>query len=205
MVRDITGYDGLMDASVDRERIAAAADAIRRGEIVLFPTETFYGLAVDALDGAALARLFALKGRRDEKASALLVRDMRMFESLCVEVPERARELAAAHWPGPLTIALLARAGLPTAIVNEGCVAARVSPHPVAAALVAAVGRPITSTSANPAGTAPHRTAAEALAQFMGGGLHVLDGGPTPGGAPSTLVRLRGSELEVLRRGAIAL
>jgi L-threonylcarbamoyladenylate synthase len=192
-------------AHVDPAVIAAAAAAIHHGEVVLFPTETFYGLAVNALDAAALERLFALKGRGGEKASALLVADLPMFATLCAEVPARARDLATQHWPGPLTIALPARSGLPAAIVNEGCVAARVSPHPLAAALVHAVGGPITATSANLSGSPPTRTASEALAQFAGRDLHVLDGGQTPGGAPSTLVRLRGGGLEVLRHGAVAI
>jgi L-threonylcarbamoyladenylate synthase len=183
--------------------VVAAAAALRRGEIVAFPTETYYGLAVDALDGEALARLFALKGRGDEKATALLVANLAMLAELCAEVPARARELAAAHWPGPLTLALPARPGLPAAIVSEGCVAARVSSHPVAAALVAAFGRPLTATSANPAGAPPVRTAAEVAAHFPGAALHLLDGGETPGGPPSTLVRLRGGKVEVLRPGAV--
>jgi L-threonylcarbamoyladenylate synthase len=184
-------------------RVAAAAAALRRGEVVAFPTETYYGLAVDALDEAALARLFALKGRGAEKASALLVADMAMLAKLCAEVPARAMELAASHWPGPLTLALPARPGLPAAIVSEGFVAARVSSHEVAAALVQAAGLPITATSANPAGAPPARTAAEVANHFEGACLHILDGGQTPGGAPSTLVRLRGAVLDVLRQGPI--
>jgi L-threonylcarbamoyladenylate synthase len=190
---------------VSREAVAAAAAALRRGEIVAFPTETYYGLAVDALDDEALARLFALKGREGEKTSALLVADLAMLAELCASVPARARELAAAHWPGPLTLALPARPGLPSAIVSDGCVAARVSSHPVAAALVAAFGRPVTATSANPAGAPPARTPAQVAAHFPQAALHLLDGGETPGGAPSTLVRLRGGQIEVLRRGAVEL
>jgi L-threonylcarbamoyladenylate synthase len=183
--------------------IADAAAAIRCGEIVAFPTETYYGLAVDALDVQALARLFELKGRGADKASALLVVDLAMFAGLCTEMPELAVGLARTHWPGPLTMALPARPDLPPAVVIDGCVAARVSSHPVAHALVQAVGGPITATSANPAGVAPARTAAEFAAHFPDGKFHLLDGGPTPGGPPSTLVRLRGGIYEVLRQGAI--
>jgi L-threonylcarbamoyladenylate synthase len=184
-------------------QVAEAAAAICRGDIVAFPTETFYGLAVDALDPAALDRLFVLKGREGDKTSALLVADLEMFADLCSEVPARARTLAAAHWPGPLTLALPARPGLPSAIVREGFVAARVSSHPLAQALVVFAGRPITATSANRADAAPARTAAEVRDHFGVGALHLLDGGQTPGGAPSTLVRLRGEDIELLRKGAI--
>lgn len=192
-------------SSVSHDAVAAAAAALRQGEIVAFPTETYYGLAVDALDREALARLFALKGRDGERASALLVADLAMLAELCAGVPARARELAAAHWPGPMTLALPARPGLPSAIVSDGCVAARVSSHPVAAALVAAFGRPLTATSANPAGAPPARTVAEVAAHFPTATLYLLDGGQTPGGAPSTLVRLRGQQVEVLRQGAIGI
>ena len=184
-------------------QIAEAAAAIVRGEMVAFPTETFYGLAVDALDIVALERLFALKGRAGEKASALLVTDLAMFAELCAEVPARARELAARYWPGPLTLALPARVGLPEAIVCDGFVAARVSSHPVAQALVVAAGRAITATSANPAGAGPARTITEVRAYFAGEAVHFLDGGQTQGGPPSTLVRLRGERIEVLRKGAV--
>jgi L-threonylcarbamoyladenylate synthase len=182
-----------------------AAAAIGRGEIVAFPTETYYALAVDALDARALDLLFAFKGRGAEKASALLVADLAMFATLCAGVPVRARELAATYWPGPLTLALPARSDLPAAIVHDGFVAARVSSHPVAHDLVVAAGRPITATSANPARARPARTADEVMAHFAGTDFHLLDGGQTPGGPPSTLVRLRGDELEILRQGAIFL
>jgi L-threonylcarbamoyladenylate synthase len=110
----------------------------------------------------------------------------------------------AAHWPGPLTIALPARPGLPAALVADGCVAVRQSPHPVAAALVAGLGGPLTTTSANRAGERP-ATSAAAVRAALGAGCHVLDGGDTAGGAPSTLVRVRGDQVEILRRGALNL
>jgi L-threonylcarbamoyladenylate synthase len=187
------------------DQTAFAVAAISRGEIVAFPTETYYGLAVDALDARALELLFEFKGRGTEKASALLVADFAMFAELCVDVPARARALAANYWPGPLTLALPARPDLPAAIVHEGCVAARVSSHPMAHALVVAVGRPITATSANPSGLSPTRTADEVIANFAGQDFSLLHGGRTPGGPPSTLVRLRGDEFEILRHGAILL
>lgn len=186
-------------------QVSAAAAAIVRGEIVAYPTETFYGFAVDALNLAALDRLFALKGRGENKASALLVSDLAMFAALCAEIPPRALELARAHWPGPLTLAVPARAGLPPAIVTDGCVAARVSSHAVAQALVAAVGRPITATSANPSGTEPVREPHPLSLLFPAGGFHVLDGGATAGGAPSTLARIRNDRVEVLRPGPIVI
>ncbi len=185
--------------------VAAAAAAIGRGEVVAFPTETFYGLAVDALNQAALARLRVLKGREAEKAFSLLVSGRAMLASLCSEISPLAERLMAQHWPGPLTLALPARPGLPASIVANGCVAVRVSPHSLAQALVAAVGRPITATSANPAGAAPPRTASDVVAHFGHSSCLILDGGTTPGGQPSTLARVSGERVEILRQGAVVL
>jgi L-threonylcarbamoyladenylate synthase len=173
--------------------------------VVAYPTETFYGLGVDAFDAAALERLRAVKGEgRGEKAVSMLVEGPEMLERLVAEIPPAAAALIRRHWPGALTIALPARAGLPAALVSEGCVAIRQSPHPVARALFARFGGPVTTTSANRAGQPPATTPA-AVTAALGAGCHLLDGGPTAGGAPSTLVRVRGREVEILRHGAVEL
>ncbi len=185
------------------DEVAAAVAALRRGEVVAYPTETFYGLGVDPFDAAALERLRALKGR-GEKAISMLIEGEEMLARLCAEVPPRARALMAKHWPGALTLALPARPGLPDALVVEGCVAVRQSPHPIARALVAGFGGPVTTTSANLSGQLPATTAAMVRAA-LGTGCHVLDGGTTTGGAPSTLARVRGEAVEILRAGAVAL
>lgn len=183
------------------EEIVFAVAALRRGEIVAYPTETFYGLGVDAFDELALARLRGLKGR-DGKAISVLVDGPAMLAEICREVPPLAVELMRRHWPGALTIALPAKPDLPAALVEGGCVAVRQSSHPTAQALVSQLGRPLTTTSANRAGQPP-ATTDEAVEEIFAGRCRVLHGGATPGGAPSTLVRVRGSRLEVLRRGAI--
>jgi L-threonylcarbamoyladenylate synthase len=183
------------------EEIVFAVAALRRGEIVAYPTETFYGLGVDALDELALARLRALKGR-DGKAISVLVDGRAMLDSLCSSVPPLAVALMKRHWPGALTIALPARPDIPGALVDDGCVAVRQSPHPTAQALVSGLGRPLTTTSANRAGEPP-ATTDDAVVEIFGGRCRVVHGGATPGGAPSTLVRVRGAKLEILRRGAI--
>jgi len=177
--------------------------ALRRGEVVAYPTETFYGLGVDAFDEAALGRLRAVKGR-GEKAISVLIEGEAMLARLCAEIPPAAQELMRRHWPGALTIALPARDGLPAALVSDGCVAVRQSPHPIARALVARFGGPITTTSANRAGEPPATTAA-AVTAALGRACHLLDGGPTTGGAPSTLIRVRGHVVDVLRPGAVDL
>ncbi len=182
--------------------LETAIAALGRGEIVAYPTETFYGLGADAFSQEALARLVSLKGRAAEKGISLLVVGDAMLHALCAEVPPAALRLMQAHWPGPLTIALPARPGLPAALVVDGFVAVRESPHALARALVTGFGGPVTTTSANPPGGAPPTTAA-AVQMYFGDHCHVVDGGATPGGQPSTLVRVRGDEVEILRRGAI--
>jgi L-threonylcarbamoyladenylate synthase len=188
---------------VNPAEIAGAVAALRRGEVVAYPTETFYGLGVDALDRAALDRLRALKGRGD-KGISVLIEGEEMLARLCGEISPAARALMARHWPGALTLALPARPGLPDSLVVEGCVAVRWSPNAVARALVAGFGGPVTTTSANLAGEPPATTAA-AVRAALGAGCHVLDGGATPGGAPSTLARVRGDQIEILRPGAVSL
>jgi L-threonylcarbamoyladenylate synthase len=185
------------------EEIVFAVAALKRGEIVAYPTETFYGLGVDALDELALARLRQLKGR-GEKAISVLVDGPEMVASLCRKVSPRAAALMRRHWPGALTLALPARRGIPTAIVLDGCVAVRQSPHPTAQALVERFGRPLTTTSANRAGEPP-ATTAEAVDEIFEGRCRILHGGATPGGLPSTLARVRGDRVEILRRGAVEL
>jgi L-threonylcarbamoyladenylate synthase len=183
------------------EEIVFAVEALRRGEIVAFPTETFYALGVDALDELALARLRLLKGRK-EKAISVIVDGPEMLGGLVSKVSPRAAELMRRHWPGALTLALPARRGVPAPLVSEGCIAVRQSPHPTAQALVSRFGRPLTATSANRAGEPP-ATTAEAVDEAFEGRCRILHGGSTPGGQPSTLARVRGDKVEILRRGAV--
>jgi L-threonylcarbamoyladenylate synthase len=184
------------------EEILFAAAALGRGEVVAYPTETFYGLGVNALDELALARLRQLKGREPGKALSVLVSDVGMVERLCRTVPPLAQRLMAAYWPGPLTLVLPARKDLPPPLVSGGCVAVRQSPHPTADALVKAFGAPVTATSANRAGQ-PAATTAEAVEEIFEGHCRVIHGGATVGGAPSTVARVRGTKVEIRRAGAL--
>ncbi len=184
------------------EAIARAAAVLARGGVVAFPTESSFGLAVDALDERALARLWAVKGRPEGKPPPLLVDGEAMAQTLVREVPPRARAWMAAHWPGGLTLVLPARDGLPAPLVERGYVGVRVSAHPTAAALVRAFGRPITATSANRSGEPPALTASACASLAVD---VVLDG--EAGGAPaSTVVRVHPDDrFEVLRPGPVAL
>jgi L-threonylcarbamoyladenylate synthase len=188
------------------EEIVFAAAALQRGEIVAYPTETFYGLGVNALDELALARLRQLKGRGDKAISVIVGGGSmdEMLASLCKTVSPAAKRLMRRYWPGPLTLVMPARRGLPAPLVADGFVAVRESPHPTARALVAAFGGPITATSANLAGGVP-ATTPEAVEEVFEGRCRILHGGPTTGGAPSTIVRVRGNRLEMLRRGVLVI
>jgi L-threonylcarbamoyladenylate synthase len=191
----------------DDAGIARAAAHLREGGLVVFPTETFYGLAADPWQPAAVARLVALKGRAGGHALPLLAGER---EQVARAAPgwEAAPRLACAaerFWPGPLAIVSPGAADLaPGVRAADGTVAIRWTSHAVAAALARAVDRPLVATSANRSGEPP-QTDPLAAAAALGDGddLLLLDGGPTAGGRPSTLVAERDGRLAVLRDGAV--
>src|SRR5437867_8360207 len=124
----------------------AAIAALTAGGLVVFPTETVYGLGADALSDAAVERLVAVRGREEGKAILVLVSDLAMVERVATDVPPAARQPARSFWPGPLTLVLPARSGLPAPLgAGTGTIGVRVPGHPLAAALVAGLGRPVTA------------------------------------------------------------
>jgi len=184
--------------------LAEAARSLHAGELVAFPTETFYGLGAHALDEAAVGRVFDAKGRPADKPLLVLVDSIRMVSSVARDVPARARRLMDRYWPGPLTLVLPAHPGLPAALTaGTGTIGVRLSGHPVARALVAVLGAPITAPSANPHGAPSPRTAGEVAAGLADRIALILDGGPTPGGPASTLLDLTRTPAVVLRAGAV--
>ena len=187
----------------ERVALGNAAAVLRRGGVVAFPTETFYGLGAAALDRAASRRIFELKGRPETKPVLLLVDSIAMAETV-VEVSARARALMTRHWPGALTLVLRARPSVPEEVTaGTGTVGVRLSPHPVARGLVSALGAPVTAPSANPSGLEPPTTASAVLAYFGDAVDLVLDGGPTAGGEASTVLDTTVEPPRVLRRGAV--
>jgi L-threonylcarbamoyladenylate synthase len=188
---------------VDPQAVAAAAAVLSRGEVVAFPTETFYGLAANALDPRAVDRLCALKGRDPGKAIPCIVGDRAQVAQLCSDWPEVAERLAQHFWPGPLTLVVPARRDLPAPLQPEGLVGLRWSSHAWACALALALGSPLTSTSANKAGGPEVVCVADLDADLRAKLGFVLDGGPTPGCLGSTVVRIGDGTLACLRRGPI--
>lgn len=191
-----------MDAELE-SRIAAAAAVLRRGGIVVYPTETFYGLGALARDDAALERLARAKLRPEGKPLPLVAADRAQVDAVAVLEGEAAR-LAALFWPGPLTLVLPARPGLSGALTaGTGTVAVRVPGSPIARALAAAAGGALVSTSANLSGGRPPCSTAELDPSLCARVDHVLDGGPTPGGAPSTIVQVDTAGVRLVRAGAV--
>jgi L-threonylcarbamoyladenylate synthase len=186
--------------------VGKAADILRRGGLVAFPTETFYGLGAAALDALAVRRVFDVKGRPSSMPLLVLIDAASSLQHLVLDVPQRARPLMDRHWPGALTLVFRAAPHLPAELTaGTGTVGVRVPKHQVARALVAHLGAPVTAPSANPTGGAPPTTAEGVLAHFRDVLDLVLDGGPTPGGAPSTVVDVTVDPPRVLRHGAITL
>jgi L-threonylcarbamoyladenylate synthase len=185
--------------------IVQAVEALRNSRIVVYPTETFYGLAADPFSVSAMDRLFALKGRDAAKTVALIAHDRASAFALASVVPAIARSIARRFWPGPLTLVLPARDGLHDSLIGpDGGVGVRVSPHPIASALAAGLGHPITATSANLAGHPPATTVAAARAAFGDLVSAYLDGGELTAAMPSTVVACDLTCWRIIRAGAIS-
>ncbi|MDX2180048.1 MAG: L-threonylcarbamoyladenylate synthase [Bryobacteraceae bacterium] len=184
-------------------QIEQAARIIREGGLVAFPTETVYGLGANALDEAAVERIFAAKGRPASSPLIVHAADTAMARALVSDWPPLAEKLANAHWPGPLTLVLPKAAHVPDRVTaGLPTVGVRVPDHPIALALIRAAGVPIAAPSANrftqlsPTETA-HLDAA--LADY------VIDGGPSRVGIESTVVSLAGDRPVLLRPGVLAI
>ena len=188
------------------DELERALRVLAEGGVVAAATETFFGLLADARQPTAIDRVFALKGRDAAKSVALLLPNREAWAALVTEVPPLAERLADAFWPGPLTIALPAQPGLDARLQLDGTIAVRWPGPSDATSLVAAFGAAVTATSANPTGRPPAEKETDVEASFgdaiARGDLFVVSG-RAPGGAPSTLVRVEGGRMKVLRQGQI--
>jgi len=189
---------------INRQTLDHAANLLRAGGVVAFPTETYYGLAVDPFNPQALERLYAVKRRPQILPILVLVAEMGQLPLLTESLPDTYRQLIACFWPGPLTLVFPALSSLPLQLTgNTGTIAIRQSPHETAHALIAAFGGPVTATSANVTGFSPAVTAEEVARMFDTEIDLVLDGGATAGGGASTLVGLDRGNLSCIREGII--
>jgi L-threonylcarbamoyladenylate synthase len=182
-----------------------AADLIRRGELVAIPTDTFYGIAADPFNLAAVDQIYRVKGRPEARALPILVNSTVQAISLSRDVPYIFHKLAAKFWPGPLTLLVEASTGIPRKITaNTGNVAVRWPKSAVVSAIIELVKGPITGTSGNISGMPACASAIELLEQ-MGDRLPlIIDGGETPGHLASTIVKLVGDDWTVMREGVIS-
>jgi L-threonylcarbamoyladenylate synthase len=182
--------------------LAPFVKVLEEGGVVACPTETWLGLLADARNPKAVRRVSELKGRPREMPIALLLPNALALAEVALTPSAGAKALFEAHWPGPLTILLLAKPGLSPRLVRDGKVGVRVPGSSPAAELVRAFGHPVTATSANPSGEPPLRSIDE-LPPSMVRGLGGMVPGVAPGGAPSTLIDSTTTPMQVLRPGAI--
>ena len=186
------------------DAIEKAAGILRAGGLVVIPTETVYGLAANALDGAAVSAIFAAKGRPQDNPLISHIASMDMLGMVAGSVPPQAQRLAEAFWPGPLTMVLPRGA----AVAREVCAgletaAVRMPSHPVAQAVIRAAGVPLAAPSANLSGSPSPTTAADVLADMEGKIPLILDGGACSVGVESTVISLAGAQPVLLRPGYI--
>jgi L-threonylcarbamoyladenylate synthase len=193
-------------AAPSADALAEAARVLRYGGLVAFPTETVYGLGANALDAAAVARIFAAKGRPANNPLIVHVADAAQVPQIAADWPEPAARLAERFWPGPLTLVLPKRDTVPDVVTAKGpTVAVRVPAHPVAQALLRAASLPIAAPSANRS-TELSPTRAEHVLRGLDGRIErLLDGGPTSGGIESTVLDLTATPPRLLRPGPIGI
>jgi L-threonylcarbamoyladenylate synthase len=187
----------------DPESVSCALEVLRAGGLVAFPTDTVYGLGAMAFLEAAVAKLYTAKGRDAEKALPILVSEASDLERVARGMTPKVWRLAEAFWPGPLTLVVPKRPGLPGVVSPTDTVGVRVPDHPIARDLLRAAG-PMAVTSANRSGGPNCRSAAEVLADLSGRIDLLLDGGETPGGEPSTVVDCSQPDFRILRPGPIS-
>jgi tRNA threonylcarbamoyl adenosine modification protein (Sua5/YciO/YrdC/YwlC family) len=197
-VIDCTSEEGLA------EGITAAAQAVRSGEVVVLPTDTVYGVGVDAFAPDAVAAVLAVKGRGREMPLPVLVPSSQTVDGLAADVPAYARDLIRAFWPGPLTLVLPAQSSLMWDLGDtNGTVAIRMPRNDAALKLLTEVG-PMAVTSANVSGQPPATTVLEAATQLGSAVSVYLDAGPSADGLASTILDCTREAPIVLRAGAVS-
>ncbi|HEX9020947.1 MAG TPA: L-threonylcarbamoyladenylate synthase [Nitrospirota bacterium] len=174
------------------------------GGVIVYPTDTFYGLGSDPKNPAALRRLFEIKGRRTDQPILLLISGPAEVMNWAAEVTPRAEELMKRFWPGPLTLVFKAKANVAPELTAGTCaIGLRVPGSGLTRELLRSLGIALTGTSANRSGGPDPRTAEEAAASLGAAVNLILDGGAAPGGKPSTVVDVRSDRPRVLREGAV--
>jgi len=188
----------------ETEFIEEAAQVLRGGGVIGYPTETVYGLGADAYNAEALERLFKIKGREMGKPISLLVGNLGMLEEVTSRIPPLAMSLIQGHWPGALTIIFEAsKMCHPILTAHSGKVGVRISPHRIPQKVLEALKRPITSTSANLSGMPSLSDPLELYRIFRGKIDLIIDGGKTEGDEESTVIDVTVSPPKILREGIV--
>jgi L-threonylcarbamoyladenylate synthase len=186
------------------EDVERAVAYLRDGQVIAYPTETIYGLGADVLQRKAVKRIYDLKARDYGLPISILVSDLKMLRDVVSEVPDRALCLMRKFWPGALTILFPASLLIPKGLVtNTGKVGIRISSHPVASALVAALGHPLTTTSANLSGFPPSLSVKHVQKYFGKKLTCIVDGGEVEPSRGSTVVDIGEETMRIIRDGAI--
>ncbi len=189
---------------VNEESIALAANLLRQGELVALPTETVYGIAADARNGEAVKKIFEAKGRPQDNPLIVHICGMEMLEGIVSEVPDRARKLADAFWPGPLTMVMPKGPEVsPVTCAGLDTVGVRMPSHPVVQAVIRASGVAFAAPSANLSGKPSPTNAADTLTDMDGRLPLILDGGESAVGVESTVVAVTGEHPMILRPGYV--
>ncbi len=182
-----------------------AAEVIMQGGVIGYPTETVYGLGANALNDAAVEKVFALKGREKNKPILIIASDLTQVKNLVISFPRQAAILAATFWPGPLTMVLEAAPQLSKSLLGfRNRIGVRIPGNPICLELLQRCGVPITSTSANISGQKNPISAAEVYENFGDQLDLIIDGGMAPSRAPSTVIGFDDDQVTLIREGAIS-
>ncbi len=195
-----------IDETKERQRasIKRAAGILKAGGLVAFPTDTVYGVAAVPQQPSSVARLYVAKERPPDKAIPILLAELKDLYRVVSEVSDLVQRLIEAFWPGGLTLILPKSNLVPAEVSPSATIAVRMPDLIITRAIISCVGFPLAVTSANRSGRASPRTAAEVLSQLGGRIAAVVDGGPCPGGVPSTILDCTSEPPRVLRTGAIS-
>lgn len=190
-------------AASDPQALKRALHVLREGGLIAFPTDTVYGLGADVHNREAVARLYVVKGRAEEKAIPVLAASAQALSTVARPFPAMATRLAERYWPGPLTLVVCRMPDLPPEVTPYDTVAVRVPDHELTLSLLRATG-PMAVTSANQTDGPSSLLADDVLATLGGRFELLLDGGASPGGMPSTIVDCTADEPQILRAGPIS-
>ncbi len=185
--------------------LSRIADVVRQGGVIAYPTDTFYGLGCDPFNTAAIDQLFAIKQRERGQPILLIISDPSLVVWLTSERDERFERLSQQFWPGPLTLVLRASERLPATLTGQtGTIGIRLPDHDLCRRIVNTAGGVLTGTSANVTGQPSAATAEAVLGQLGDAPDLIVDGGPTSGGAPSTVLDLTQEPPQLVREGVVS-